>query len=355
MYRLIFGALAAVAFVRTMPCSIAQTSASKAYWVCTSNESSGDVSVIDGSNRQVIATIAVGKRPRGVHASPEGKLLYVAVSGSPITGPPKLNEKGIPIFETEKEDEGDRTADGIGVIDLHQRKFLRKLPAGTDPEEFAVSPDGKRLYVSNEDVGTASVLDVGSGKVEGIVRVKKEPEGVAFTPNGKFVFVTCETGGEVMVIDAATNKVVDEILVGGRPRTIAFLADSSRAYIPSETESKVTEVDCSSRKLIRSFALPHGSRPMGTATSPDGRRIYVSTGRGGTVCVIDLSAGKVSHTISAGARPWGIGLSPDGKLLFVANGPSNDISVIDTMAAKEIDRIKVGRGPWGVAVIPVNP
>src|SRR4051812_49625333 len=87
------------------------------YWVCVSNERSGDVTILDGADRAVLATIKVGKRPRGIHRSPDGKRLFVALSGSPITGPPKLDARGTPIFEAEKEGEGDRSADGIGVID----------------------------------------------------------------------------------------------------------------------------------------------------------------------------------------------------------------------------------------------
>jgi len=332
--------------------ALGEPPASGRYWVCVSNERSGTITIIDGADRKVVATVPAGKRPRGVHPSPDGKFLYVALSGSPITGPPKLDAKGNPIFEPEKEDDADRSADGIGVIDLRQKKLLRKLPSGVDPEEFAVSKDGKRLYISNEDVATASVLNVASGKVEHIIRVKKEPEGVAFTPDGKFVYVTCETGGEVFVIDTATNKAVAEIPVGGRPRTVAFLPDGSQAFVPSETAGTITVVDTASHKILQVIKLPDGSRPMGTAMATDGKRLFVSTGRAGTVCVLDTADRKVLHTIQVGKRPWGLGLSLDGRLLFVANGPSDDVSIVDVAAAKEVGRIKAGQGPWGVAVLP---
>jgi DNA-binding beta-propeller fold protein YncE len=39
-------------------------------------------------------------------------------------------------------------------------KLIRKLPAGLDPEEFDISKDGTRLYISNEDVKTASVINI---------------------------------------------------------------------------------------------------------------------------------------------------------------------------------------------------
>jgi hypothetical protein len=89
------------------------------YWVCVSNEKSGEVTII-------------GKRPRGIHVSPDGKHLYVALSGSPIAGPPQLNAKGEPIFKPEREEDVDRSADGIGVVDLRQKRLLKKLPSGVD-------------------------------------------------------------------------------------------------------------------------------------------------------------------------------------------------------------------------------
>src|SRR5262245_34359319 len=50
------------------------------YLVYVTNEASGDLTVIDPSQPTAVATIPLGKRPRGIHAS--GGLLYVTLSGS---------------------------------------------------------------------------------------------------------------------------------------------------------------------------------------------------------------------------------------------------------------------------------
>src|SRR5206468_12205360 len=75
--------------------------------VYVTNERGGDVSVIDPAKNEVIATIAVGKRPRGIHASRDGKTIFVALSGTPIS-PPGKERLDLP---------ADKKADGIGVID----------------------------------------------------------------------------------------------------------------------------------------------------------------------------------------------------------------------------------------------
>src|SRR4051794_6231353 len=67
------------------------------YQIFVSNEQSGDITVISGGDFKAVATFPVGKRPRGIHASPDGKLVYVALSGTPIEGPPPLDAQGNPI------------------------------------------------------------------------------------------------------------------------------------------------------------------------------------------------------------------------------------------------------------------
>ena len=108
------------------------------YEIFVTNEKSGDLTVIDGVTQKASATFPVGKRPRGIHASPDGKLIYVAVSGTPIAPPPKLDAKGNPIFNRGKDDDddddkkSDKKADGIAVVDVAKRKFLHKIPAGSE-------------------------------------------------------------------------------------------------------------------------------------------------------------------------------------------------------------------------------
>src|ERR1700684_2061264 len=207
-----------------LPCAPlwAQSLSGQNYQIFVSNEKSGDVTVIDASDSKVVATIPVGKRPRGIQVSPDGATVYVAMSGTPIAPPPKLDAQGNPIFQRGKDDDdddtarADKSADGIGVIDVAQRKLTGKLTVGSDPEEFSLSRSGTELYISNEDVKAASGIDLASGKVTHIIPVGQEPEGVGTAPDGKTFYVTCESGGEIYVIDAATYKTIGHFTVPPR-------------------------------------------------------------------------------------------------------------------------------------------
>jgi YVTN family beta-propeller protein len=110
-------------------------------------------------------------------------------------------------------------------------------------------------------------------------------------------------------------------------------------------------IDTVSGMVARRATIPgEGARPMGIVTSPDGRRLYVTTGRGGTVVALDAKSLQPLGSVKVGQRPWGLTLSPDGRRLYAANGPSDDVSVVDTERMEVVATVKVGTRPWGIAV-----
>ncbi len=311
------------------------------------NEDGESVSVLDTGKAEVVATVNVGKRPRGLKLSHDGKELYVAVSGLPKCPPTTPDEECAKLKH-------DLAADGIAVIDTTTLKLSRLLKSGTDPEQFDVSHDGKQLYIANEDAGTLSVVSVATGVVEKAVPVGKEPEGVRVTPDGHWIVVTSEEGNAIYVVDPHTYSVVKSVTVGKRPRDVAFTPDGKSAYISGEFDSSIyTTTIPEAAGATQVLQLRKEARPMGIIFDAPHKRLFVSTGRGGTVAVIDLGATpKLVTEIQVGARPWGIALSHDGKKLYTANGSSNDVSIIDTATLQVIKKVAVGKSPWGVVLAP---
>src|ERR1035441_302952 len=104
-------------FVLIFLCAITSLSQKAGDWshfrIYVTNEKSADLRVIDAATLQVIATVPLGKRPRGIHASPDRHFLYMTLSGSPLAGP-GVDESKLP--------PPDKTADGIGVFRSEERR-----------------------------------------------------------------------------------------------------------------------------------------------------------------------------------------------------------------------------------------
>jgi len=301
--------------------------------VLVSNEASNDVTVVDTRTHQPIATITLLARPRGLSIHPDGSRAFIALSDDV---PNAAND-----------------GDAVVEVDLTKAELTRAHDAGSDPEQFALSPDGRLLYAANEDAGTATIADLASGDVLATLIVGIEPEGVAASPDGRWVYVTAETSNTVTVIDAQTQRVANTFLVGTRPRAVTFSPDSRFAYVSNEISGSLSIVDAQKHVVLASIPLDGGrAKPVGIAVSPDGARVYIANGHTHNISVVDAAARREIATVPVGRRPWGIAISGDGRYLYVANGGSNDLSVVDATALRVVATIPVGQRPWGVAVTP---
>src|SRR2546426_1255181 len=90
--------------------------------VFVTNEKSDDVTVIDAATRAVVGTIKVGKRPRGVAVSPDGRRVYVSNSNS----------------------------DSLSVIDAKSLEVLKTVPAGGGPGGLSLHKAGTARYLRQQ-------------------------------------------------------------------------------------------------------------------------------------------------------------------------------------------------------------
>jgi DNA-binding beta-propeller fold protein YncE len=203
----------------------------------------------------------------------------------------------------------------IEVIDLNTDTVLdRYIPAGKTPRAVAITPDGKKMFVSNEQpipTGSITVVDVGdapgSARIIDDIRAVACPQGLAISRDGTKLYVASQCGAgddPVFVLDTRSHRVVS---------------------------------------TIRGLAV-------GVALDPDDETLYVARGNapcvkpgggpGSPFSVVDLKAKAIGPTICLDTSVSYIAVSLDGDFVFVANGPA--ISIFD---GKQLRAAKGLRGP----------
>ena len=323
------GRCVAAAFL-SLTALLALAAPASAHEIYVSNERDNTVSVIDTASYEIVRTFPVGRRPRGLTFSKDGKHLFVCASDS----------------------------DAVQVIDPGSGKLLHNLPSGEDPEQFALAPDGRTLFIANENNATTTVVDADARKVLAQIDVGIEPEGMAVSPDGKTAVTTSETTNMVHWIDVATLQAVDATQVEQRPRHAEFTRDGKKLWVSSEIGGTVAVIDVTSRKVEETIRFEikgiSGDRiqPVGISLTDDGRLAFVALGPSDRVAVIDAKTYKVLSYILVGRRVWHTVLTPEQDRLLTTNGVSGDVTVIDVGSFKALKSIKVGRFPWGAAVRP---
>jgi len=317
--------------------------AARAY---VSNEDDGTVAVVSLEDLKVVAAVPVGKRPRGLVLSRDGARLYVAVSGMPKCPPPMSDAQCAQLPR-------DAAADAIVVVDTARLAPLARFEGVSDPERVELSRDGHRLYVTEEDAARLAVLDSRSGALLAHIAVGREPEGVRISPDGHSLLVTSEADGTVSIIDVRRNQLRRTVSVGKRPRDAAFSADGHAAFVPGEADASLYRLGIATdAPATRLLEFPAPARPMGIVLDAQRNRLYVSTGRGGSIALVSGAGDILLGQVAVGGRPWGIALSADGQRLVSADGPAGELAVLDAPSLSVRGKVAVGHGPWGVVLGP---
>jgi len=307
---------------------VAATAAAAQGTAYVSSEKDPAVTLIDLASLSVKGTIATCKRGRHIQLTAQGQIMLACTESN-----------------------------AADVIDPATGKSVRRIPLGDEPEAFDLSPDGKTIYVSNEDEGAVSFVDAANGKVLKTIKVGEEPEGVKVSADGKTLYVTSEVASLVHVIDVASAKVVKNIKVGKRPRRMAFTPDGKELWVSNELDASVSIIATDSQAVTGTikFAVK-GARaeditPVGIQITRDGKRAYVALGRANHVAFVDVPQRKVTDLVLVGKRAWNVTLDKAEARLYVVNGLSDDVTVVDVAQAKAIKSIPVGRVPYGLVVV----
>jgi YVTN family beta-propeller protein len=205
------------------------------------------IDVFDVKSQRQIQHIELKTTWLGMTWSPDGHTLYV--SGGNATGAKTIAQSAAPIYEFSYRDgrlseqpTGSllETVDpstvwwsgvaylpsrrwlyaanrgtGLGpsnvvVFDLKTRAILTRIPVEINPYQVVLTPDGKRLFVSNWSSESVSVIDTTTNKVIRTLRVGMNPNDMKLSADGR-LFVACSNDNTVHVIDTRTLQVMERL------------------------------------------------------------------------------------------------------------------------------------------------
>jgi DNA-binding beta-propeller fold protein YncE len=167
-------------------------------------EFSREMIVVDLLRERVVKHIALraGGMPQDVKLSPDGRVFYVA----------------------------DLAAGGVWVIDAQKMRRRRFIATGKGAHGLYASRDAKRLFISNRDEGTISVLNF---KQRRVVRRWRLPPGSSpdmggVSANGRILWLSGRYDAEVYAISTRTGRLLHRIRVGSGPHGMAVWPQPGR-------------------------------------------------------------------------------------------------------------------------------
>jgi len=198
-------------------------------------------------------------------------------------------------------------SDSISLFEVaaDRNHKLTEVPVGDEPRCVAITPDDKKVYVTNAVSGTVSVIDANQRTVVKTIKVGTEPTGCALTLDGTKLYVANLSSNSMSVIDTGNDSVTKTIVdVGAKPRAIAV------AEVGGKTKVYVTQFLAQLVDDARSIDQKEGR----------------DDGREGRVSVIDASTDTVVKPIKLAAKATG----------FQSDGSTLDKTVFDATTRSSV-------------------
>ena len=108
----------------------------------------------------------------------------------------------------------------VSVIDVKARQKLHEVAVGDHPEGVAWAGNVALATVYGDDA--VQFVETATGKIVHTLAVADEPYGIVTTRDGKFAYVTHDNPGTVSEIDVASRKVTRTVAVGHGCRGLAI-------------------------------------------------------------------------------------------------------------------------------------
>jgi YVTN family beta-propeller protein len=158
------------------------------------------------------------------------------------------------------------------VVDVAHHTLQRTVPlyqvAGGKPQDVKLSPDGAVFYVADMIAGGVYLIDARTFAVIGFQRTGRGAHGLYVSRDSRRLFVTNRDEGSISVIDLATRRPAAtwRLPGGGSPDMGNISADGTVLWLSGRYNNVVYAISAASGKLLAT--IPVGSGPHGLTVWP---------------------------------------------------------------------------------------
>ena len=259
-------------------------------------------------------------------------------------------------------------ADLLLSVNVRTQQVVARVQVGHKPKGLAVSPDGKKIYVSNEWSDTVSEIDAATFQVQRTLPSGWGPIGLTTDRSGKFLYVANSIGNDVSVIDLTQGVELKRLASWRSPHNVALSRDGRHVYVanmlghlgpPNEPPvSELTVIDTQKQSVTQRIAVPGVLELRHIAEAPKEQGGYflvpfmrpknlnplIQVADGwilthGMLVVQPAKAGSAEPMTTQVllddidayyAGPNGVAFTPDGRHALVTSSEADVVAVIDT-------------------------
>jgi YVTN family beta-propeller protein len=245
----------------------------------TTSEVDHSLIISDTETHKIIGTVKLPGKPNQCAVTPDGRYVTVPIRDGDSVAIVDVNEQKIvkllPIKEPHNSlNMGSNrymyvTSMGsheIDVIDLEKMDYSAHIPVGGRPRPFAVSKDGRTMYVAVSDLHGFNIVDITEQKVTQRVEMPSEhpgpprkrefetpdtaTHGLALTPDESELWVTSLLDDCIYIYDLKAKKITGRLNTGDGPNWVVFSPDGKFGCVSNTDSDDVSIFSVKERREV---------------------------------------------------------------------------------------------------------
>jgi DNA-binding beta-propeller fold protein YncE len=235
----------------------------------------------------------------------------------------------------------------LSVLDIDSHRELRRIPVLREPHHWALTRDGRDLFVG--DTGGNELLDLDPATFALRRRVPvADPYQLGFSPDGKFLTVNGNGRNQVDIYDGATLKLLKRFPLRRTPSHLDYAPDSSHVFVSLQDTDALAAIDL--KTMTVQWDVIVGKVPAGVLWLNGFVLVALMNDDG--LAVVDPATGRVVRRVPTGAGAHQLFLSPDRKILWVNNRVAGTTVALDAATLTKLRSFRVSGGPDDIAFAP---
>jgi YVTN family beta-propeller protein len=284
------------------------------------NSASNDITVFNKKTLQVVDVIATGRRPLGMALDPRLRRAYVALSGE----------------------------DSIEIVDILAGNVSDRirLRPGDEPQELALTPDGRMLLSANKASNSVSFIDPVSRFEVTRLRVGNGPHSILVEPTGRRAFVFNQLSNTMSVIDLHSQTLFATVATDPGPVRGQLNRRGDRLYVIHEISPYVLTFNLTTLALLGRFPVRSGM--LAVKTDPSTDRVYLARRRDVVVGVYDPTSFAPIGFVGTGRGVAYMTIAGDEGDLLMVSPDTRSVLVSNLISQRIVGEIDVGEEPYWV-------
>jgi DNA-binding beta-propeller fold protein YncE len=207
----------------------------------------------------------------------------------------------------------------VEVLDLHAGKSVHSIGGLHEPQGIAYVVGSNRLFVANAQGGACDIFNADTYQSIGSVPLGEDADNVRYDAKANRIYVGYGDGA-LGIMDSGSSKRLGAVRLSGHPESFQLEKSGPRIFVNVPAAGHVAVIDRNKQQVVATWTLSNARSNFPMALDEAGHRLFIGCRDPARVLIYDTASGKQTGTLEISGDTDDLFYDAAQKRLYVSCG-----------------------------------